>query len=168
MGVTKRAFLSLFPRNVLNGDKIFTLKKGVGVYLDRVFLDLAKIIKESNPGTSNETLPEWAKDYALPLSIGSRGVRNTFASTGGQSLEYLQDAVSAEFPNITITETGVLTYEVSGSVLTTNDRIRLESVIDRIFPLYCSVTENIIVVSGADVARCNLGITGAAITGKAF
>ncbi|MDC7218652.1 MAG: hypothetical protein PQJ59_01855 [Spirochaetales bacterium] len=165
MAIVKKALYSLLP-DISFGAYLNALFDAIAASAETLREYLQETIAESNPSTADETLDEWRSALEVDDALGNDALVGTYASTGGQSYSYLHEQLQSEYPNIVLTVTGVFAYTISGYVNTSSDFLRVQALVDRLFPLYDVCTYNVTTLSGSSVARCGLGITGAAITGN--
>jgi len=83
---------------------------GLSAPFGRVHEFLRGVLKESDPSTAEDTIPEWYAMLGLPydptLQLKTHHLRlsTTNAAIGGQSLQYVQAQINKELPNITLRE----------------------------------------------------------------
>jgi len=154
---------------------LWLLLDGIADTFERVKDFLSGVLNESIPGNAEITLSDWFAAFgiayyaSLPLAEKRQQAKAAYTSAGGQSLGYIKDQIQIEFPNVYLTEDveDVFQFHVLGDVPTSRNYLRLLSIVARITPAHLESLYNIRILAGSNVARCSLGITGIARTGKA-
>lgn len=175
--MVRRVLNLLFPPGnawLLRGT-LGLLMDGIADSLTRARDFLRGLLRESIPGTAEATLPDWfaalgiAYYASIPLAEQRQQAKAAYTSAGGQSLGYIRDQIQIELPNVYLTEDeeDVFKFHVLGDVPTSRNYLRLLSIISRIAPAHLEPLYNVRILAGSNVARCSLGITGVARTGKA-
>jgi uncharacterized protein YmfQ (DUF2313 family) len=174
MAIISTAFSRLFPKGRIWNftGNLLLFKQAVDLSLERIRVFLKAAILESIPGKATQTQKEWFELLNLPYdastTLKEKKDRSSavYTAAGGQSLDYLNDQIQKEFPNIWLTEIDLYNYQVNGTVTTVSAYYRLVGLIDRICPLHLSPFYDIVIIEALDTAYCGICITGKAITGK--
>ena len=165
MALIDKTLRSLLPDNFKFGTNFKALVGAIATSCETLREYLHSTIAESNPSTAMASLDDWREMLQVDENLGSDAIAGTYNSTGGQSYDYLRAQMRSEFSDISIIVDGVFSFTISGNVNTATDFLRVQALVRRLFPLYDVATYNVTILAGSTVARCGLGITGAAITG---
>lgn len=177
-GVSAKTLRRLMPDSwfgIFDGVNTQAVVDALGLSMDRLHDFADDVRAESIPETSDQTVDQWLEALGLSVPAGTslgdkrKLLAATYASIGGQSLDYITDQVTTAFPGVTISE-GVQPYTfdffVGGFVPFTRDFLRLASLLMRIAPLHLVPVYQVRSVYDGDVARCGIGSTGREITGR--
>ncbi len=115
MGIVTSTLKTLFPR----GEawrfpvKFRSVRDALSLQLDTVKVFLEEVITESNPGTAEDTLPEWYDQLNIRYD-DTRSVRSLqeranqiYSAIGGQSKEYIEGQIQTAYPDAYIDEYNV-------------------------------------------------------------
>ena len=166
MALMTKTLWGLLPKKIFGGELVRQSIDGIAVSLGRVRTRLHGVLDEMNPSTAVETIDDWAEMLQVPPGVGNTGITESFTAMGGQDHTYLEGKIQAEYPDLDVTVNGVYDYTIEGDVPTSFDFTRVKSIIARYFPLYDVPAYNMRTLENLAVARCGLGVTGEARTGK--
>jgi Uncharacterized protein conserved in bacteria (DUF2313). len=166
------------------------LVRAVAKALERARVEAASIVAESRPGTATATtLKEWhaalGQKYDPTRDIATQRARlEAFnLSAGGATLERLQKQINLEFSGITVSdasadsecgadEAGVsfcgaspgdispTFYDITGTVDTEDDVLRLSQIIAHFGQVHLIATINVTVISLSSTSEAGLAISG--------
>jgi len=177
IGISENLIKRLFRYGMSNffriGQNILNLINATGKSIDSSVDYLNGIFDESIAETITElSINDWCEAYGIQYdtSIGFDANKATIVSminsSGGQSVDYITDAIQSQFPAVFLTETGACAVLVEGSVLNFNDYARLQGQVQRILPINVDVSYDIYLINEQDIAIAGKAIAGKALTGK--
>ncbi|MCP4159105.1 MAG: hypothetical protein GY760_03445 [Deltaproteobacteria bacterium] len=164
--VMNKVFRSLIPKGVFTFSSLNLISDALSPSIQRVYEYAKGTVRECNPSTAVDTKSEWAEMLGTTMFETDAAFISTYTGTGGQCFSYLKERLNYEFPDLKIIKTGVLEYLIQGNVTTTNDWLRVQSIIARYYPYYCSENYNVRITESLNVAVCGIGVCGEARTGK--
>lgn len=107
MDLITRVLRQLIPRRLF-GPQLVAVVDAIASAVQTAYVAIKAIIRESNPGTANDTLPQWYPalglkyDATLTLATRQALARQAYISIGGQSLNALNAAIQVAFPDVAI------------------------------------------------------------------
>lgn len=164
-------FTGLLPKGSLweikEGSKRDAFHKATAAELSRIDGLIKNLQKEITPATCDATLPEWTEAYDIHPGLSDRVKKNVAASyfslTGSQSLTYLQEKIGTLMLDITI-ETNTPGQEVIiNGLLTEEEAVQVQKLMEAIVPLNLTLKYNIRYISSS-WAESGLGESGSAET----
>jgi len=118
----RRTLRSLFPSGYawpLAG-QFGQVIDALSVSLDRARDFLRGVLTESNPGTADDTLPQWFDQLGitydetqLKSALRSRA-RQAFTAVGGQSKSYIESVLQLAYPGVSLTEVEIEPVNMAG------------------------------------------------------
>lgn len=129
MGLIKQALRQLFPPRVF-GPRIIAVMDAIAASVQSAYDFAAATVRESNPGTATETLPDWyaalGLKYDPTLTIDTRRAlaRQAYISIGGQAPQQLEDTLQIAFPDIEIQRVEYLTSQMVGAGMVGQMRVQ--------------------------------------------
>lgn len=107
MGLIKQALRQLLPPRLF-GPNIRAVVDAIAASVQSAYDYIAATVRESNPGTATDTLPEWYAalglkyDPTLTLATRRALAQQAYISIGGQAPQQIEDTLQIAFPDITI------------------------------------------------------------------
>ena len=126
------------------------------------------IVRESLPYTASDSISDWLKMYEIQTTnnalLDAKLLRLYSNAFGGQSIEYLNNLIQKEYPNIEIRlENNKTTITITGEINTTVEYLMFIDFVEKIFPAYCLSVFSIEVLENfGQYGLCNLAISGVA------
>lgn len=169
-----KIFKVLLPKGILwrFGNSINAFFEAIVNRLSEIRDYQDSIIKESTPFRATLTIDEWMKTYGIISSndpvIDSKMIKLYASSFGGQSMEYFERVIKAEYPNIKIQLlTDKTTITIVGSIYTRIESLMFQDYCEKLLPAYALLDFNITVkenfgqygvcgVAQSGVARCGV------------
>lgn len=107
MALMTKSFRTALP-DFKVGETFGDILDALSLSLERVRVFLRGVMTESNPGTAEDTLPEWyaelgiTYDSTLSLDARQKQARQKWTATGGQYLDFLNSQIQIAFPDVEI------------------------------------------------------------------
>jgi hypothetical protein len=165
----------LFPRGYLwrMTGEIAALLDGVALSLDRVKAYADQIRRESIPSSAVDTLPEWHDalyvkyDENISPDDQRRRLGAMFSADGNATGPGLEYQLAKEFHDLSVVEGGPNAFDVTGTVATEQDSLRVGAILARYAHLHLTPgTGGLEVLSVNGTCRCGAAVCGIAICGN--
>ena len=121
MAIMDSVLKGLFPPSWKLTRDLKAVIESLSLSFERIRIFFNGILTESNPGTAVDTLQDWhtqegiTYDNTLSISKQQGLIKQSYSSTGGQSIGYLEEQIQISFPDVQLQEVSIEPVDQVGS-----------------------------------------------------